>query len=355
MAQFPNLVSSQPLTDAQAMELAIVAGQQVRGTTYPNPPVGCVILDAAGIAVGVAGTEPVGGRHAEPQALEMAGTRAQGGTAVVTLEPCNHIGRTPPCTEALAAAGVTRVVFAVADPNPVAAGGSEWLRYKGIEVIGEFFRDRVADGYLRPWLHWQRTRQPHITLKTAGTLDGFAAATDRTSQWITGEQARTRVHVDRARRQAIVVGTGTVLADNPRLTARTQAGAGVELPIQPLRIAIGTSEIPADARIRGDNFRQIRTHDIEVALETIADMGLVDVLVEGGPRLASAFLEADAVDAIESYIAPAFLGAGLPVTSANHETTITDIARFRTTAVEALGGDILITAIRTGKDRGANS
>lgn len=350
MAQFPDLVSAQPLTDAQAMALAIEAGQRVRGTTYPNPPIGCVILDTAGIAVGVAGTEPVGGRHAEPQALEMAGARAQGGTAVVTLEPCNHIGRTPPCTEALAAAGVSRVIFAVADPNPVAAGGSEWLRYKGIDVVEEFQRNRVADGYLRPWLHWQRTRRPHITLKTAGTLDGFAAATDRTSQWITGEQARARVHIDRARRQAIVVGTGTVLADNPRLTARTPDGE--ELSTQPLRIAIGTSEVAADANIRGDNFRHIRTHDVEVALETMADMGLIDVLVEGGPRLASAFLEADAVDAIESYIAPAFLGAGLPVTSANHETTITDISRFRTVAVETLGDDILITALRSRKDRG---
>ena len=141
-----------------------------------------------------------------------------------------------------------------------------------------------------------------------------------------------------------------MLADNPRLTARTPDGE--ELSTQPLRIAIGTSEVAADANIRGDNFRHIRTHDVEVALETMADMGLIDVLVEGGPRLASAFLEADAVDAIESYIAPAFLGAGLPVTSANHETTITDISRFRTVAVETLGDDILITALRSGKDRG---
>lgn len=348
MAQFPDLVSAQPLSDAAAMELAIEAGQRVRGTTYPNPPIGCVVLDAQGIAVGVAGTEPVGGRHAEPQALAMAGARAAGGTAVVTLEPCNHIGRTPPCTEALAAAGITRVIFAVSDPNPVAAGGSEWLRYKGIEVVEEFQRGRVADDYLRPWLHWQQTRRPHITLKTAGTLDGFAAATDHTSQWITGEQARARVHVDRARRQAIVVGTGTVLADNPRLTARMPDGSLA--PTQPVRIAVGTSEIAADALIRGENFRQIRTHDIDVALETMADMGLVDVLVEGGPRLASAFLEADAVDAIESYIAPAFLGAGLPVTNATHETTIGDISRFRTTGVERLGDDILITAVRSGKN-----
>lgn len=352
MAQFPDLVSSQPLSDAAAMTLAIEAGQRVRGTTYPNPPVGCVILDDSGIAVGVAGTEPTGGLHAEPQALAMAGERARGGTAVVTLEPCNHIGRTPPCTEALAAAGISRVVFAVADPNPVAAGGSEWLRYKNIEVVAGFQRDQVADGYLRPWLHWQRTRTPHITLKTAGTLDGFAAATDRTSQWITGESARARVHEDRGRRQAIVVGTGTVLQDNPQLTARTPDGA--LRAHQPMRIAIGTSEIAADARIRGENFRQIRTHDISVALSAMADMGLIDVLVEGGPRLASAFLDADAVDAIEAYVAPAFLGAGLPVTSAAHETTISDISRFRTHSVELLGDDVLITAVKTGRTKAVN-
>lgn len=347
MPQFPDLVSSRPLTDSAAMNLAIEAGRRVRGNTYPNPPVGAVILDSAGIAVGVAGTEPVGSAHAEPQALAMAGQRARGGTAYVTLEPCNHIGRTPPCTEALVRYGIARVVFAVADPNPVASGGSEWLRYKGVEVTAGFKREAVTDGYLRPWLHWQRTRQPHITLKLAGTLDGFGAATDGTSQWITGDIARARVHEDRARRQAIVVGTGTVVADNPRLTAR--AADGTLRVRQPMRIAIGTSEIPSDARIRGDKFRQIRTHDIASAVAVMADMGLIDVLVEGGPRLASAFLDADAVDSIEAYVAPAFLGAGIPVISGNRETTISDINRFRTLAVETLGNDILITAVKTGR------
>nr|WP_120492487.1 bifunctional diaminohydroxyphosphoribosylaminopyrimidine deaminase/5-amino-6-(5-phosphoribosylamino)uracil reductase RibD [Corynebacterium lactis] len=344
MAVFPDLLTTVPLSDAAAMRLAIDAGQRVRGTTYPNPPVGCVVLDANGIVVGAAGTEPTGGLHAEPQALAMAGERARGGTAVVTLEPCNHQGRTPPCTGALLRAGVARVVYAVADPNPVASGGSQWLSERGIEVVGSFRSPEVADGYLRPWLHWQATRRPHITLKTAGTLDGFAAATDRTSQWITGPEARAHVHVDRSRRQAIVVGTGTVAADDPQLTARDSAGELASS--QPLRIVIGNTEVPEDARIRGEGFRQIRTHDIEVALDVMADMSLVDVLVEGGPRLAAAFLQANAVDAIESYVAPAFLMAGLPVTSGPEHTTIGDITRFRTQSVETLGGDVLIRAVR---------
>lgn len=345
MAVFPDLLTATPLSDAAAMRLAIEAGQRVRGTTYPNPPVGCVVLDAAGIAVGAAGTQPAGGLHAEPQALAMAGQRARGGTAVVTLEPCNHQGRTPPCTAALHRAGVARVVFAVSDPNPVAAGGSAWLQQQGIEVVAEYSRPEVADGYLRPWLHWQRTRRPHITLKTAATVDGFAAATDRTSQWITGAEARGRVHADRSRRQAIVVGTGTVAADDPRLSARYDSGELYDH--QPLRIVVGRTEVPQEARIRGENFRQIRTHDIGVALEVMADMGLIDVLVEGGPRLAGAFLQAGAVDAIESYVAPAFLGSGLPVTAGPEHTSITDITRFRTVSVEQLGADVLIRAVRS--------
>lgn len=328
------------------MQLAIQAGRAVQGTTYPNPPVGCVVLDSAGIVVGAAGTEPAGGAHAEPQALAMAGSRARGGTAVVTLEPCNHQGRTPPCTQALIRAGVARVRYAVADPNPVASGGTDYLRHEGIDTAGGLGGQQVAEGYLRPWLHWQRTRRPHITLKTAGTLDGFAAATDRSSQWITGEQARAEVHRDRARRQAIVVGTRTVEIDDPRLTARDNHGRDLPAAVQPLRIVVGHSDIASAARIRGSNFRQIRSRDIDTVVEVLADMGLIDVLVEGGPRLAQAFLQADAVDAIESYVAPAFLGAGLSVTRGLEATTITDIHRFRTVSVTQLGSDVLIRAVR---------
>ncbi|WP_295627949.1 bifunctional diaminohydroxyphosphoribosylaminopyrimidine deaminase/5-amino-6-(5-phosphoribosylamino)uracil reductase RibD, partial [uncultured Corynebacterium sp.] len=326
MPIFSDLVAATPLSSDQAMRTAIAAAERVRGTTSPNPPVGCVILDANGMPVAVAGTDPVGGPHAEAQALDVAGEAARGGTAVVTLEPCHHHGRTGPCTGVLHDAGIAKVVYAVADPNPVAAGGADWLDARGTTIERGTLRDEVADGVLRPWLHWQATRRPHITLKTAGTLDGLAAATDGSSQWITGEAARRRVHVDRSRRDAVIVGTGTVLADDPRLTARRSDG---ELHAhQPLRVAVGRKEIPADAAIRGgflpgervdpdvaasDMFRHVQTRDMSIVVDVLADLGIIDVLVEGGPRLAGAFLEAGLVDAVESYVAPGLLGAGTAV------------------------------------------
>ncbi|WP_448851923.1 bifunctional diaminohydroxyphosphoribosylaminopyrimidine deaminase/5-amino-6-(5-phosphoribosylamino)uracil reductase RibD [Corynebacterium sp. 335C] len=332
------------------MRAAIAAAERVRGSTTPNPPVGCVVLDARGIPVAAAGTEPVGGPHAEPQALAAAGDRARGGTAVVTLEPCNHTGRTGPCTRALAEAGVARVVFGVSDPNPVAAGGADWLAEQGVEVSRGVLSGVIADTVLRPWLHWQATRRPHITLKTAGTLDGLAAATDGSSQWITGERARERVHVDRSRRDAIVVGTGTVIADDPRLTARKPDGGLHDR--QPLRVVVGEKDVPDDALVRGDGapgdggFRHIRTRDMETVVDVLADLGIVDVLVEGGPRLAGAFLEAGLVDAVESYVAPSLLGAGTAVVDTCARTSIDDITRFRTVSVDVLGDDVLIRAVR---------
>lgn len=345
MPVFTDLTAATPLSIDQAMRTAIAASKRVKATTSPNPAVGCVVLDATGIPVGVAATDPAGGPHAEPQALRQAGARATGGTAVVTLEPCHHHGKTPPCTTALKDAGIAKVVFAVSDPNPVATGGEEWLQHQGIEVVRGVLAADVADGVLRPWLHWQATRRPHITLKTAGTVDGLAAATDGSSQWITGEKARTEVHLDRSRRDAIIVGTGTVLADNPRLTARTPNGELYEH--QPLRIVVGHSEVPEDAAILGDNFRHIRARDMEQVVDVLADLGLIDVLVEGGPRLAGAFLDAGLVDAIESYVAPSVLGAGTAVVDTGKTTNIADITRFRTVSVSTLGDDVLIKAVRT--------
>lgn len=350
MPLYPDLLAASPLSIDQAMRTAIAAAERVRGTTTPNPPVGCVILDAAGLAVAVAATDPVGGPHAEAQAVAEAGDRARGGVAVVTLEPCHHHGRTPPCTGSLLESGVREIAYAVADPNPVAAGGADWLDARDVKVTGGVLREEVADGVLRPWLHWQATRRPHITLKTAGTLDGLAAATDGSSQWITGEAARARVHVDRSRRDAVIVGTGTVLADDPRLTARNLEGEALDR--QPLRIAVGRKEIPADAQIRGDGtvgaFRHIQTRDMAQVVDVLADLGVIDVLVEGGPRLAGAFLDAGLVDAVEAYVAPGLLGAGTATVDTGEATTIDDIRRFRTIGVELLGDDVLIRAVARG-------
>ncbi|TDC48574.1 bifunctional diaminohydroxyphosphoribosylaminopyrimidine deaminase/5-amino-6-(5-phosphoribosylamino)uracil reductase RibD [Jiangella ureilytica] len=204
------------------MRRAIELSLNGADTTPPNPDVGCVILDPAGATVGEGWHERPGGPHAEINALAQAGERARGGTAVVTLEPCDHTGRTGPCTHALIAAGIARVVVAVADPNPVAAGGAATLRAHGIDVELGILRDEAAGANAR-WLTPFRTHRPFVVWKFAATLDGRSAAADGSSRWITGAEARADVHRLRAAVDTIVAGSGTVLADDPRLTARLDA------------------------------------------------------------------------------------------------------------------------------------
>ena len=243
------------------MRLAIEQANTVKGTTYPNPPVGAVIVDHDGQVAGVGATQPPGGPHAEVMALRRAGTRAAGGTAVVTLEPCNHQGRTGPCVDALLDAGVAAVVFAVSDLNPVAAGGAQRLTDAGVTVSSGVLADEVCGGPLREWLHRQRTGRPHVTWKFGASIDGRSAAADGTSQWITGAAARADVHRHRAVADAIVVGTGTVLADDPTLTARLPDGTLAAR--QPLRVVVGEREISSESNILNDDSRTmvIRTHD----------------------------------------------------------------------------------------------
>ncbi len=325
------------------MRLAIDAANGARGTTSPNPPVGAVIVDAAGEVVGIGATRPPGGPHAEVVALDEAGERARGAAAVVTLEPCNHWGRTGPCAQALIDAGITAVHYAVADPNPAASGGADALRAAGLTVSGGLLADDVARGPLREWLHRQRTGRPHITWKFAATLDGRTAAADGTSQWITGPEARARVHADRARLDAIVVGTGTVLADDPWLTARLPDGSLA--PHQPLRVVVGTRDIPAGAKVLDDAAPTLvlRTHDVADVLAALADRD--DVLIEGGPKLAGAFLKAGCIDRVQAYLAPVVLGAGSHAVEGAGVSTITEALRFRRESVETVGDDVLLTLI----------
>ncbi|WP_414119744.1 bifunctional diaminohydroxyphosphoribosylaminopyrimidine deaminase/5-amino-6-(5-phosphoribosylamino)uracil reductase RibD [Corynebacterium nuruki] len=328
---------------------ADAAGQAVRGTTSPNPPVGAVILDTAGEVVGVGATSPVGGPHAEVNALAAAGERARGGTAVVTLEPCNHTGRTGPCSEALLAAGIAEVVYVFADPGAAAGGGGDRLRRAGVTVTGPLVTAStdlagVPQFSVEPWLAAQQLGRPHVTLKYAGTLDGFAAATDGTSQWITGEAARARVHLDRSRRDAILVGTGTVRADNPRLTARRPDGGLYDH--QPVRVVVGRTGVPADAAVLPA--LRYRDEGLPEVLADLWDRGMVDLLVEGGPHVAASFIAADLVDAVDAYTAPALLGAGIPVVAPgpHMSTTMAGIRRFTLRSVEALGGDVVSVAVR---------
>lgn len=316
-----------------AISAAIEAGESVRGTTSPNPPVGCALVDASGALIATGATSPAGGPHAEVNALREAGERARGATAVVTLEPCNHTGRTGPCSQALVEAGIKRVVYFTADPNDAAAGGAEYLRAHGVEV--DFQPVRVAA--LQPWLRSVRHHRPSVTLKFASTLDGFTAAADGSSKWITGDKARELVHEDRAKLDAIIVGTGTAIADDPSLTARFPDGS--LRGRQPRRVVVGRREVP-EGNLTRLGFEQYVT--LQEALTALWETGARDVLVEGGATLAASFLELDLVDAVQAYIAPALLGAGRGVLDRAIADTIADARRFRTTFVRPVGNDVFI-------------
>ncbi|MBN7533611.1 bifunctional diaminohydroxyphosphoribosylaminopyrimidine deaminase/5-amino-6-(5-phosphoribosylamino)uracil reductase RibD [Mycobacteroides abscessus] len=332
-----------PIGLDEAMDLAIRAAEEVKGSTYPNPPVGAVILDAAGQVAGVGGTRPPGQEHAEVVALAGAGAAARGGTAVVTLEPCNHEGRTGPCVDALAAAGVSRVVYAVADPNPQAAGGAARLRTLGIEVLDGLASDRVSAGPLREWLHKQRTGRPHVTWKYGASVDGRSAANDGTSQWITSEQSRADVHRRRAFADAVLVGTGTVFADDPQLTARTPDNELV--PHQPLRVVVGMREVSSDAKVLNDDSHTmvIRTHDPAEVLAALGDR--TDIILEGGPTLAGAFLRAGLVDRILAYLAPMLLGGNVPAVEDVGVTTLSRALRWEYDQIERMGPDVLLSLV----------
>lgn len=319
----------------EAIAAALAAGDRVRGSTSPNPPVGCALIDAHGALIATGGTSPAGGPHAEINALAVAGERARGATAVVTLEPCNHVGRTGPCSQALIDAGVTAVYYLNADPFPAASGGARHLAAHGVDV---HFLDQAAPG-LEPWLKSVTLQRPHVTLKFAQTLDGFTAAADGTSQWITGPQARRDVHSDRLKRDAIIIGTGTALADNPALTARDVSPEELAAAPQPARVVIGTTDLTGRAsRLEELGYQQFPT--IQEALASLYRQGMRDVLVEGGARLAGGFLRAGLVDQVRAYLAPLLLGQGTSTIADWGADTLAGAERFARINTVELGPDI---------------
>jgi len=328
-----------------AMRAAIEASEATRGVTSPNPPVGAAIVSAGGEIVGIGATQPPGGPHAEVMALRATWERASGGTAYVTLEPCSHYGRTPPCTQALLAAGVKRVFYAVPDPNPRAAGGADVLRAAGVEVEGGLLADQAQRGPLRAWLHYARTGRPHVTWKYATSLDGRVAAADGTSRWISSPMSRAEVHDIRRKVDAILAGTGTVTTDDPQLTAREDDGTLSAR--QPLRVVVGRSEIDPAARVLDDAAEtlHVRSHDPDEVLAALAERGVVDVLLEGGPRLAGAFLKAHRVDRVLVYVAPILLGAGPAALLDAGVNTITQALPFGIEDVTMSGPDVRISAV----------
>jgi diaminohydroxyphosphoribosylaminopyrimidine deaminase/5-amino-6-(5-phosphoribosylamino)uracil reductase len=326
-----------------AMRLAIDQAETVKGGTYPNPPVGAVILNRDGEIIGVGATEPTGGPHAEVVALQRAGADAEGGAAVVTLEPCNHHGRTPPCVDALLAAGISTVAYAVNDPNAEAAGGAARLAESGVHVVAGVLAHDVAGGPLREWLHKQRTGFPHVTWKFATSIDGRSAAADGSSQWITSDAARADVHRRRAACDAIVVGTGTVFIDDPKLTARLPDGSLADR--QPLRVVVGKREISSDANVLNDDTRTmvIRTRDPHEVIKALSDR--TDVLIEGGPTLAGAFLRAGAINRILAYVAPILLGGPITAVDDVGVLSIAHAQRWRFDGIEPIGPDILLSLV----------
>ncbi|MCI2959626.1 bifunctional diaminohydroxyphosphoribosylaminopyrimidine deaminase/5-amino-6-(5-phosphoribosylamino)uracil reductase RibD [Agromyces atrinae] len=311
-----------------------------------NPRVGCVILDADGDVIAEGWHRGAGTAHAEVDALsKLSEGAARGATAVVTLEPCNHEGRTGPCAQALIAAGVSRVVFAVPDPGQHSSGGAETLREAGVDVEGGLLLSD-AETALGDWLPAARLGRPLVTVKWAQTLDGRAAAADGSSQWITGPAARADVHTRRAAADAIAVGSGTLLADDPSLTARTPDGELLES--QPVPVVFGSRAIPADAAVHRGPHEPLRVdgHDLGAALRELHSRGIRSLFVEGGPTLASAFLAADLADELVVYIAPTLLGGPRVAIGDLGIGTLADAHRLTFDSPETLGDDILIVARR---------
>ena len=309
-----------------------------------NPQVGCVILSADGDVLSEGWHRGAGTPHAEVDALaKLEAGAASEATAVVTLEPCNHVGRTGPCSEALIDAGIARVVFAVSDPGASSSGGAARLRQAGIVVESGVLRVEAEEA-MRVWLTSEKLGRPYVSVKWASSLDGRAAASDGTSRWITGTAARQRVHEQREQVDAILVGTGTVIVDDPSLTARGDAGE--LLQHQPVPVVIGERGIPAEARIFAHPRPPTITasRDLPVILADLFARGIRHAFVEGGPTLASAFVAAELVDEFLIYLAPSLLGGGMLALGDIGVDTIGAAKRLQIDSIEQLGDDLLVTA-----------
>ncbi len=323
------------------MRRAIELAARGLGTTRPNPVVGCVVLDSTGAVAGEGWHERAGSPHAERVALDQAGERARGGTAVVTLEPCRHTGRTGPCTDALLNAGVARVVYAVPDPSAAAGGGGDLLAAAGVDVERGLLREEAEQGN-EVWLTSVRLGRPHVTWKTASSLDGQVAAADGSSRWITGPAARRDVHLLRAQVDAVLVGVGTVLADDPELTARD-----VDAARQPLRVVLDrTGRTPASARVRNSAAETlVSAAEPRRLLAELHAREVQSVLLEGGPTLAGSFLREGVVDRVLAYVAPVLLGSGRwPALLGTGQASIADAIRLRLDEVTRLGDDLRLSA-----------
>ncbi|WP_206476799.1 bifunctional diaminohydroxyphosphoribosylaminopyrimidine deaminase/5-amino-6-(5-phosphoribosylamino)uracil reductase RibD [Microbacterium sp. KRD172] len=337
------------VTEAERRAMTHALELAARGPRGANPQVGAVILSPAGDVIAEGWHHGAGTPHAEVDALsQLPHGAARGATAVVTLEPCNHTGRTGPCAAALIEAGVARVVYGQDDPGVASGGGAARLRDAGVAVEAGEQAD-AARALISDWLTAQQLGRPQVTIKWAQSLDGRAAADDGTSQWITGPEARADVHRRRAAADAIVVGAGTVLADDPALTARD---GDALFEHQPVPVVIGARETPADAAVRRHPHEPLLydTHDLQAVIADLHARGIQSVFVEGGPTLASAFIAAGLADRILAYVAPVLLGGERLALTDIGVPTINAARRLAIDEWVPLGADLLAIARVTQDD-----
>ena len=340
-----GVVTAFSADEIRAMEEALEAALQ--GPRGANPLVGAVVIGPDGRHLVTGHHRGAGTAHAEADAIAQAaavGLDLSGCTMVITLEPCNHVGRTGPCTEAIISAGITDVVYAIDDPHDPAAGGAATLRNAGVSVRSGLGAEEALD-LNRQWFEAVAAKRPFVTLHIAQTLDARIAAEDGTSQWISSPESLADNHGIRGRIDAILVGTQTVLVDNPRLTARNPSG-GLAAK-QPVRAVMGLRDIPDDAAIRGDDglATHLPTRDPAEALSMLYDAGARHIMVEGGSRILSTFLSAGLVDELIMYLAPTLLGSGTPALDGLGITTLADAQQWEWDAsdggaVRTLGRDL---------------
>ena len=323
--------------DVVQLERALELAERGRGSTAPNPIVGCVIVGSGGSVVGEGWHERAGGPHAERMALDVAASQSTGSTAYVSLEPCDHHGRTPPCAQALIDARVSRVVIAALDVDPrTASRGVTALKEAGIVVeVAEGVIAQRARRQNEGFRRWVRDERPFVVYKAAVTLDGRVAAAGGDSRWVSGEQSRRRVHELRAACDAVAVGMGTVRRENPLLTARD-----VDAVVQPRRLAFGTGPLREDSEL------ELRSAPIEEELAALAADGVQTLLLEGGPTLAGAFLRSGLIDKLLLFIAPKLIGGddAPSLFAGPGAPTMADAIETQACDVEVLGSDVLLTS-----------
>ena len=322
-----------------AMQRAITLSEKGLGKCAPNPIVGAVIIDSAGNVIGEGFHDRMKSNdHAEVVAIKNAGKAAIGATLVVTLEPCNHLGQTGPCTQAIIDAGITTVVFAVSDPNPIAAGGQVRLQSAGINVVTGVLSDEASYSN-RAWLTKIKKSRPYFTWKVATTLDAKLAASDGTSKWISNEVSRADVQRLRRESDAILVGTNTIVTDNPHLIPR---GEFQGFTRNPIRVICGEQELPKDAQIFDDKAQTVvvKSKDLKQLVAKLDELELNQVFVEAGATFASALMAAGLIDELVIYQAPTLLGAGKSFYQNEDNKTIEDQMRLKHISTEVLAGDL---------------